>query len=198
LNEVAEKLKAIARLHNRNLLDEQSRVTAQNREIETNIQTQIQNGEKEIGQLRESLAAKGGEKQQLADRVRKCECRNYAFQIEEQRPVLSRVTEEVSAEKEKIVQSERNEQSQLSDARIFLKDMETENAEVGCQLKQLPRELEEPERAARTQLQALQDQHQNEIQMIGIRVRQTVEKKDSVIQQLMNRLDSLGATAKDF
>jgi hypothetical protein len=198
IGEMTEKLKEDARLENRQLIDEQTNLASKNKEIETEIQMQIRNATKEIEELRESRAMKRGEKQRLTERVRKCECRKWRFQIEEEQRILSGLSDELEKEKQKAVQAERNHESQLSEAKELLRAMEAENAELTHQLKRQHQDLEEQQRLAKGRLQALQDRHQNEIQMIGIPVRQTVEKKDAVIQQLMNRLHSLTGTTNGF
>jgi hypothetical protein len=111
IGEMTEKLKEDAGLENRQLIDEQSKLASKNKEIEAEIQIQIRNATKEIEELRESLAIKRGEKQRLAERVRKCECRKWRFQIEEEQRILSGLSDVLEKEKQKAVQAERNQES---------------------------------------------------------------------------------------
>ena len=43
-------------------------------------------------------------------------------------------------------------------------------------------------------MRELEAKHQKEMEVVGVKVRQTVEKKDQIIQQLMDRLQAFGNT----
>jgi hypothetical protein len=198
LREVTEKLTADTRLENRHLIEEESRIESKHREIERDLQTQIKNTEMEFEQLRASHGAKLCEKEHLMERMRKCECVKLGFEVEEERSKLLRLSDEVEQGKAKAIEAERSERMRIWETKDVLESIEAENAKLRDELKQLEDDSEAQRRAAEMQLAALQDRHQKEIEMIGVRVRQTVEKKDAMIQQLMNRLDSVGGTTNDF
>jgi hypothetical protein len=198
LREVTEKLRAEAQVENRHLLVEEARTTSKNREIENDIQKSIRITEKELEKLRHALATKRGEKDQLADRRRKCDCRRYRAQIEDLQHAIAQLADQLETEKQLVAERERSQQAQVSDARAALQGLEDENASLANQLKDLKAEADRQEEITKARLRDVEERHQNEIQLIGIRVRQTVEKKDAIIQQLMDRLDELGGTVNDF
>jgi hypothetical protein len=196
-SDVTSKLQVDAHEENRSLIDEENRNQLKHKEIEREIQSHISGAEREIEELRSQIGSKKGEIQKLGERLERCECQKLSLQLEQQRRLLFQLKTELEGHKEKDVEEAKNRAAHDAELRAHLQEMERDNLRLSGQVEQLKEDMERRRAAARAQIEDVDQRHRKELEVVGVRVRQTIERKDALIEQLMSALDSLG-TANDF
>jgi hypothetical protein len=196
-SEVTSKLQVDAHEENRSLIEEETRNEVKHRKIEREVQSQISVAEEEIEEHRSQIERKKGEKQKLSERLGRCECQKLTQQLEQQRQQLFRLKTELEGQREKEAKEAKNKAAQEAELRASLQEIERDNLRLTGELDELKGSLERGRTAGQTQIEEADQRHRKELEVVGVRVRQTIERKDALIEQLMSGLDSLGA-ANDF
>jgi hypothetical protein len=198
LKEVKEKLTTEAQAENRALLDEVTTNKQSHSAIEQDLIAAVRSCECEIQTIRTSASEKRAEQERLAKQLRNCECRKLRLRLDERQHTLMGLRGQLDLEKAARVESDVEFATKLAGFRANVEGIEAESAGLRLEIERAKRELEDKQADLRIQVEQLEERHRGQMELIGSRVRATVEKKDAVIQQFMDRLESIGNNSTDF
>jgi hypothetical protein len=198
LSEVREKLTAEAREENHALADEFTRNKKSHSVIEQELLSAIRSRESEIKEIRTVGSDMRLERDKLATQLRNCECRKLRLQLDERTQALMDLQTQLDCEKATRIGSEADIAVRRAGLLSEIEKIDRENAALRSEIDRVRKEGASHEIQFKDELEHMEERHRRELEMIGARVRQTVEKKDAVIQQLMDRLESIGNTSADF
>lgn len=129
---------------------------------------------------------------EMKEKISKCQCNQY-------REIMRKLNIEIADREEAI-----EEVKKVNNSRKLQKETSTEslknqlqkeidrNQELVRQQKIIEKEFVQTQNETQKKLNALQEQHKQQIALIGERVKQTVTKKDQVIQDLKDKLSKFG------
>jgi hypothetical protein len=192
LKEMENELNEEARGQNKPLRDDLSRIEAANRHSEKELQAQILQIEQECLSTRDQIDAKLRELRLLKNKAGKCQCDKLEKEVEEARARLDMIKISLTYRQDAHKAEQLGFLEEEAEMKRAIESVKVTNADLRLGVERLKQELEIEVNGAERRISEIEEGHKRELEMISARIRQTIAKKEEMIQQLMARLKTLG------
>lgn len=189
LNEVVSKLQIDAHAGTRELESKLIQLQQDHRKVEQDLQSQVSSLESEIKQIRQHKLLKANELEDLRDKADHCQCRSLRIQVETSKNRLQELEVELQQQNYFKDDSEKQLNDKNTKFNMNLEQIEEQNEKLRKQVEQSQQELNKLDELSKKQIEELEKKQKNDLALLSNRVKQTIEKKDALIQQLMNLIE---------
>lgn len=192
VHELEEKLRVEASNENADLKNRLMKDESIHRDAETAIKQAVDEVESEIQRIRRHRSELVQEQQRLREKMSGCRCDKLRLQLQEQQMKREEVARNVETQKQKLHEMENAREGGATGLAAEITKMEEALRMMRAEVDQARAESVARRELREARVRELEVKHQKEMEVVGVKVRQTVEKKDQIIQQLMDRLQAFG------
>lgn len=185
LEEIVGKLQLDAHEENRALEEKLTKIKDKNRAEELNLHKEEESLISELKNLKKGIVKKEDIVQESQDKIQQCKCKEYQIQIDQLKMRIDTLKQKLSDETKTHEQDEENAQKILNENQKVL-------IQVQQELKSVQEEFIHQKEISDKKIHSIEVKHQEEMQLLGGRIKQAVHKKDEYIQQLILKIESLG------
>lgn len=192
--EMINKLKNDAGVENLQLKQKLEMSVQDHRKKEKELTSEIALKKERITQIRTIHKEKENELNELKLKVNRCQCEKFQNQIEEFHQKLSLMKQQLQSEKEKQIMNNENNEKEKLQFETQIATIRSENQILQNQIREIQSEIDVEKQNSNQKIHELEEKQKSELSLIAERVKQTVAKKDEIIQNLMDRLIAFNET----
>lgn len=187
-NDMMSKLKQDAQNENQDLIEQYDKNFKEHRKIEKDLTLEIEDKNRKITEIYQTRKEREEEITLLRNKVKKCQCEKLKMQIESLENKLSSLNERLEEEKKKQLIDDNKAEEEVNYLKMKIESMKSENQAIELKIIDTKSKIQ----SEKQKIDDLSLKHKNELSLVAERVKQTVAKKDEIIQNLMKSLNEIG------
>lgn len=187
-NDMMSKLKQDAQNENQDLIEQYDKNFKEHRKIEKDLTLEIEDKNRKITEIYQTRKEREEEITLLRNKVKKCQCEKLKMQIESLENKLSSLNEKLEEEKKKQFIDDNKAEEEVNYLKMKIESMKSENQAIELKIIDTKSKIQ----SEKQKIDDLSLKHKNELSLVAERVKQTVAKKDEIIQNLMKSLNEIG------
>ncbi|KAK8854308.1 hypothetical protein M9Y10_016868 [Tritrichomonas musculus] len=191
-NDMMSKLKQDAKNENQELIDQYERNIKDHRKTEKDLTLEIEEKNRKITEIYQMRKERERELSEIREKVNKCQCEKLKAQIESFKIKLSNLNEKLKEEKQKQFLNDNEVEQEKTDLKMKLESIQSNNQMLEFKISDLKTKIQSEKMSSQQKIEELTLKHKNELALVAERVKQTVAKKDEIIQNLMANLNEIG------
>lgn len=128
----------------------------------------------------------------MRSKVSQCQCEKLKLQIESFESKLSSLNIKLEDEKKKQFLDDDNTDQEINQLKTKIESIQSDNRSIELKIADLKATIQSEQISSQKKINDLTQKQKSELSLVAERVKQTVAKKDEIIQNLMTRLNEIG------
>lgn len=191
-NDMMSKLKRDAQNENQELIIKFEKNFKDHRKIEKDLSSEIEEKNRKINEIYQNRKKKEELLSELKNKAKQCQCEKLKAQIESFESKLSNLNKKLEDEKQKQISDDNKIEQEISALTSKLDSVQSDNRMLDMKISDIKSKIQSEKISSQQKIEELSSKQKNELAIVAERVKQTISKKDEIIQNLMIRLSEIG------
>lgn len=191
-NDMMSKLKKDAQDENQELIVQYEQNFKDHRKIEKDLTSEIEEKNRKITEIYQTRKEREEEISRLRSKVSQCQCEKLKLQIESFESKLSSLNIKLEDEKKKQFLDDDNTDQEINQLKTKIESIQSDNRSIELKIADLKATIQSEKISSQQKIDNLSQKQKSELSLVAERVKQTVAKKDEIIQNLMKSLNEIG------